>query len=90
MTQNEYSKKQDRDFAIGLYIIIIAWVASVWNLAVAFVWMDVGAMLFAVICFFWFLFAPIYFSKQLDVCQWTFSKWGNSIWSTMVWRKEYP
>lgn len=85
---NDSPQKPDYDFAAGFMILILAYIASVSNLAIAFVMKDSIHIFFATVCFFWFLLAPVYFTKQTDPEQWTLSQWGNSIWSSMVWRAQ--
>jgi hypothetical protein len=78
---------KDTDLALGLWLIVFAGIASMVNIAtlilVSHEPMIIG---FAIVTIVWFLFAPVYLSKAIDMEQWTFSMYGNSIWSTLRWR----
>ena len=85
---------QDYDFAFGLMLILVALAATIYStFTYLFIVKDPIIILGACGSLAWFLFAPVYISKAMDFSQWTLSKWGNSIWSALLWRrymKQHP
>jgi hypothetical protein len=80
------SNKPDYDFAIGFGLVLLAgfnWLVSVYF---GFTTLNPWNLWGAVTSLIWFLFAPVYISKAIDISQWTLSMWGNSIWSAVLWR----
>lgn len=82
------TSQPDYDFAFGFMLVLVAMVSTVFNaFAYLFVVKDSLLIVGFVASLVWFLFTPFYISKAFDLSQWTFSKWGNSIWSAIMLRK---
>ena len=81
--------KPDYDFALGFMLILAAWVNWAINIYFGFTTHNPFNLLGAVLSLVWFLFAPVYISRAFCLDQWTTSKWGNSIWSAIMWERNY-
>jgi len=80
--------KTDYDFSIGFFLVCLAFVATICNAYILiFISHEPLNIIFTIVTVVWFLFAPVYLFKAMDVGQWTFSMWGNSVWSALMMRR---
>jgi len=86
--------EKDYDFAFGFFLVCLAFVATIYNAYILiFVSREPITIIFTIVTAVWFLFAPVYIFKAIDMGQWTFSMCGNSVWSALRWRwymKRHP